>query len=197
MNRLPPENKRSMFEDKYQKGAATECWLWHQPARTMTTFSWTEGTAPTRRNYALNIRRTALHYAGVTVPDKATVWQTCRNFGCCNPAHMEVMGNGPGRIKYMATKTGGRPLKHKFTDEELQYIWNNPDNLGAPAFARYFGCHSQLINNIHNGWRFREEIERIFGPQVYWGKNRIRKYMDATKNSTTNTRDSDLNGSRV
>jgi hypothetical protein len=197
MNRLPPENKRSMFEDKYTRGAAHECWKWHKPAVTMTAFSWTEGSAPNRKNYALNLRRTALHYAGIEVPDKATVWNTCRNFGCCNPAHMDIQGNGPGRMKYMKTRRGGRPLKHDFTDEDLKYIWNNPDNMGAPAFGRYFDCHDQLINNIQNGWRFREEIERIFGPQVYWGKNRIRKYMDATKNSTRNSNDPNRNGSRV
>ena len=197
MTRLPPESKRELFESKYIKGGPNDCWMWHRPAVTMTAFSWTEMIAGVRYNFALNLRRTALHYAGVTVPPKVTVWHTCGHFGCCNPAHMEVMKNGPGRMKYMATRRGGRPLKHRFTDEDFRYIWNNPDNLGAPAFGRYFGCHDQLINNIQNGWRFREEIERIFGPQVYWGKNRIRKYMDETKNSTRNTRNSDINGSRV
>ena len=198
MNRMPPENKREFFESKYTRLGPDDCWLWHRPAQTTTAFSWVEGVGtPQRKNYALNLRRTALHYAGIDVPEGATVWQTCRNFNCCNPAHMEVTGNGPGRMKFMATRRGGRPLKHRFTDDDLRYIWNNPDNLGAPAFGRYFGVHDQLINNIQNGWRFREEIERIFGPQVYWGKNRIRKYMDATQNSTRNNRDSTSDGSRV
>ena len=197
MTRLPPESKRESFESKYSRLGPTDCWPWHRPAVTMTAFSWTEGSFPNRKNYALNLRRTALHYAGIEVPEGATVWQSCRNFNCCNPAHMEIMGNGPGRMKYIATRRGGRPLKHKFTDRDFEYIWNNPDNLGAPALGRYFSCHDQLINNIQNGWRFREEIERIFGPQVYWGKNRIRKYMDETQNSTRNTRDSTSNGSPV
>jgi len=197
MTRLPPESKRSAFEEKYTRLGPADCWPWHRPAVTMTAFSWTEGRAPDRKHYALNIRRTALHYAGVPVPDRTTVWQKCRNFRCCNPDHMDVQANGPGRMKYMATRRGGRPLKHQFTDADFELIWTNPDGLGAPALGRYFNCHQQLINNIQNGWRFREDIERIFGPQVRWGKNRIRKYQDATKNSTTNTRDSDLNGSRV
>jgi len=198
MNRLPPESKRELFESKYTKGAPDECWLWHKPAVTMTAFSWTEGAAPNRKNYALNLRRTALHYAGISVPDKVTVWQTCGNYGCCNPAHMDIQRPGPGRMKYMdGRRKGGRPLKHKFTDEDFALIWNNPEGLGAPALGRYFGCHEQLINNIQNGYRFREEIVRLFGPQLRWGKHRVRKYMDETQNSTRNTRDSDLNGSRV
>ena len=198
MNRMPPENKRHFFEEKYTRGSPNECWPWHKPARTMTSFSWVEGVGtPERKNYALNLRRTALHYAGIAVPEGAAVWQTCRNFSCCNPAHIAIQPAGPGRMKLRASHRGGRPLKHRFTDADFEYIWNNPDNMGAPAFGRYFNVHSQLINNIQNGWRFREEIERIMGPQVYWGKNRIRKYMDETENSTRNTRDTAGDGSRV
>jgi O-acetylserine/cysteine efflux transporter len=134
---------------------------------------------------------------GIEVPEGASVWQTCRNLSCCNPAHIAIQPAGPGRMKLRASHRGGRPLKHKFTDADFEYIWNNPDNMGAPAFGRYFNVHSQLINNIQNGWRFREEIERIMGPQVYWGKNRIRKYMDETENSTRNTRDTAGDGSGV
>jgi hypothetical protein len=188
MNRMPPENKRSYFEDKYERGTATECWPWHRPVTAQTSFSWVEGVGtPQRKNYALNLRRTALHYAGVEVPAGAAVWQTCRNLACCNPDHMQVLA-GPGRMKFRGSHRGGRPTIHTFTDSDLELIWNNPDNLGAPAFGRYFGCTAQLINNIQNGWRLREDIERIMGPQVYWGRNRIRKYMDATQNSTRNSR---------
>lgn len=198
MNRLPPENKRSSFESKYTKKGPDECWPWHRPAKTMTAFSWVEGVGtPERKNYALNLRRTTLHYAGIEVPERATVWNTCRNFGCCNPAHMDIQGNGPGRMKYMPNRRGGRPLKHKFTDEDFEYIWNNPDQLSAPALGRYFGCHDQLINNIHNGHRFREDIERLFGPQRLWGKFRIRKYMDETKDSTRNKNNPTGDGSGV
>lgn len=198
MNRLPPENKRHLFEAKYTRGGPDECWMWHKPAKTMTSFSWTEGTAPNRKNYALNLRRTALHYAGIEVPDKMTIWHTCGHFGCCNPAHMDLQKNGAGRMKYMdGRRNGGRPVKHRFTDADLDYIWNNPDGLNNPALARYFGCHDQLINNIQNGWRYRSDIERLFGPQVLWGKFRNRKYKDATENSTRNPADPSVNGSGV
>ena len=197
MTRLPPESKRELFESKYTRGGPDDCWMWHRPAVTMTAFSWTEMIKGARYNFALNLRRTALHYAGRPVPDKVTVWHTCGRFGCCNPNHMEIMGNGPGRIKYMATRRGGRPLKHRFTDEDFRYIWTNPDRLGAPALARHFNCHDQLINNIQNGWRFREEIERLFGPQVIWGKFRNRKYTYENQESTRNTTDTSGDGSGV
>lgn len=198
-NRLPPESKREFFESKYTQAGPDECWMWHKPAKTMTAFSWVEGVGtPERKNYALNLRRTALHYAGVEVPDHSTVWHTCGNFGCCNPAHLDIQRPGPGRMKYMeGRRRGGRPIVHRFTDEDFSYIWNNPDQLSAPALGKYFGCHEQLINNIQNGHRFREEIERLFGPQQFWGKFRRRKYTDETENSTRNTNDSDLNGSGV
>lgn len=190
--RLPPETRREHFETKIRV-QSNGCWHWHFPSLPTTTFSWTEESDdPTRRreNYALNLRKTSWHYAGRELLPERCMINTCGDPRCINPDHLDQVTYQHARqlVSPEVRALAGRSMIKNFTDDELRDIWIDADSLRGKGLARRYNVCVCIIWNIQKGYRNRDDIIRLFGPQLHWGRDRVRKYEYVKKRSTTNTR---------
>ena len=195
-NRLPPEDKREFFETKIRTVTGGHH-HWHIPSRPTTAFSWTEVIGHHRQNFALNLRKTAWHYSGQTLLPGHCITTDCGDPRCINPRHLiqVTFSEARMRISPEIRSNAGRSMFKNFTDQELTDVWLDPDNLRGPGLAlRYRVCVS-IIWNIQKGRRNQDDIVRLFGPQQHWGRDRIRKYPNAKKNSRRNSTNTQRPGS--
>jgi hypothetical protein len=188
--RLPPEDRREHFETKVRQHS-NGCHHWYFKSLPTTTFSWTEAVTPggRRTNFALNIRKTAWHYAGKALLPGHAIVTNCGDPRCINADHLSqvTFSDVRWRMPPEVRSLGGRKYYQHFTDLELRDIWLDADNLLGAGLARRYQCCVSIIWNIQRGKRNRADIIRLFGPQIHWGQTRIRKYLNAKKNSTRNS----------
>ena len=196
-NRLPPEDRREFFETKVVPAARGGHYHWHIPSRSTSSFSWTEVINGQRHNFALPLRKAAWHFAGGTLLPGHCIAVDCGDARCLNPKHLIQVTFSAARMRMTPELRGlaGRSMGKNFTDDELRDIWLDADNLRGLGLARRYSVCTSIIWNIQKGKRNRQDIIRLFGPQIYWGQNRIRKYLNAKKNSTRNSTNTPGTGS--
>lgn len=196
-SRLPPEEKREFFETKIRPASKGGHHHWHIPSRPTSSFSWTEVIGDRRHNFALNLRKTAWHYSGQALLPGHCITVDCGDPRCINPRHLIQITFSAARMRMSpeARRLAGRSMGKNFTDDELRDIWLDPDNVRGQGLADRYGVCTTIIWNIQKGKRNRDDIIRLFGPQLHWGQNRIRKYPNAKKNSRRNSTNTQRPGS--
>ena len=149
------------FDAKWEKDAATECWLW-TGAKHVKGYG--EIKIPKTRKQIPAHRLSYLIHCG-PIPAGKCVLHKCDTPGCVNPKHLFVgtkLDNALDMVKKMRHCYGERQGGHKLTEQEVLDI-HKLLKLGMKQkdIAGMFKVGEMLISRIKRGHRWRHIFEKI------------------------------------
>jgi len=98
--------------------------------------------------------RVAYEFAKGPIPDGMLVRHTCDNPRCCNPFHL-ILGTNSDNMQDALARgrfaIGPRHGNTRLTQEQADYIRQNPDGLTGKALAAQFGIAQSTVSYIRSG----------------------------------------------